>query len=95
LCLNALVKNNIISGEPEEQERIKAILSNALSQHLAILWSPEDVAGVVPEAECSPEFISKVFDAVHRQHDAEIGVNWMAIGYAANTVLQQEATDAQ
>ena len=62
---------------------IEAVLTER--REIAIIWSIEDVTEVRPDL--SEDQAWEVLQLVRRKHDANSGVTWLTLEYAADTLF--------
>ena len=65
---------------------IEAVLSER--REIAIIWSIEDVTEVRPDL--SEDQAWEVLQLIRRRHDANLGVTWLTLEYAADTLFGDE-----
>lgn len=54
------------------------------SDHIAIIWHIDDVRYIRPDL--SDEACREVLEFAERKHDADLGINWMVLETAAETL---------
>jgi hypothetical protein len=75
--------NKIYIGEHQEA------LKETLTDFIAIKWQVEDVQSVRPDL--SDDEAYEVLEYLEDNHDANIGINWEVIEYAADNLFPEPA----
>jgi hypothetical protein len=98
ICLGAMEDANMIPSDLIHQQKYREMLEAAFSQHLAILWSAEDVAQAmsmdgeyetdVGLVDVDLDFTNKVLEQVAKNHDCSIGINWDVLKSVGDWVNQ-------
>jgi hypothetical protein len=105
ICLAAMADANMIPSDLSDQQKYREMLESAFSQHLAILWSAEDVIEAMKDEDdyeadigivnVDTEFINDVFELACKQHDCTIGINREYLRQVGEIVQEQNRINNQ